>query len=116
MLLHHCICISCFTLHNQINYITFHVSFGNYLKKEKSSLCYLNFHFITLLIYYGIILTHQGNITKYLKVTQAQYSRYEMGINTIPIKKLASLAKFYDTSIDYLVGLTDERKPYPKIK
>ena len=39
-----------------------------------------------------------------------------MGINTIPIEKLASLAKFYDTSIDYLVGLTDERKPYPKNK
>jgi hypothetical protein len=39
-----------------------------------------------------------------------------MGINTIPIEKLASLSKFYDTSIDYLVGLTDERKPYPKNK
>ncbi len=58
----------------------------------------------------------QIDIAKYLKVTQAQYSRYEMGINTIPIEKLASLAKFYDTSIDYLVGLTDERKPYPRIK
>ena len=56
----------------------------------------------------------QTDIAKYLKVTQAQYSRYEMGINTIPIEKLASLSKFYDTSIDYLVGLTDERKPYPK--
>ena len=39
-----------------------------------------------------------------------------MKINTIPIEKLASLAKFYDTSIDDLVGLTDERKPYPKNK
>lgn len=58
----------------------------------------------------------QIDIAKYLKVTQAQYSRYEMGINTIPIEKLASLVKFYDTSIDYLVGLTDERKPYPKNK
>lgn len=58
----------------------------------------------------------QIDIAKYLKVTQAQYSRYEMGINTIPIEKLASLAKFNDTSIDYLVGLTDERKPYPKNK
>ncbi len=58
----------------------------------------------------------QIDIAKYLKVTQAQYSRYEMGINTISIEKLASLAKFYDTSIDYLVGLTDERKPYPKNK
>lgn len=58
----------------------------------------------------------QIEIAKYLKVTQAQYSRYEMGINTIPIEKIALLAKFYETSIDYLVGLTDERKPYPRKK
>ena len=56
----------------------------------------------------------QTDIAKYLKVTQAQYCRYEMGLNTIPIEKPASLAKLYDTSIDYLVGLTDERKPYSK--
>lgn len=56
----------------------------------------------------------QNDIAKILKVTQAQYCRYEMGINSIPIEKLACLAKFYDTSIDYLVGLTDERKSYPK--
>jgi transcriptional regulator with XRE-family HTH domain len=58
----------------------------------------------------------QMEIAKYLKVTQAQYSRYEMGINTIPIEKIALLAKLYDTSIDYLMGLTDERKPYPRRK
>lgn len=58
----------------------------------------------------------QMEIAKYLKVTQAQYSRYEMGINTIPIEKIALLAKLYDTSIDYLMGLTDERKPYPRKK
>lgn len=58
----------------------------------------------------------QIEIAKYLKVTQAQYSRYEMGINTIPIEKIALLAKLYDTSIDYLMGLTDERKPYPRRK
>ena len=39
-----------------------------------------------------------------------------MGINTIPIEKIALLAKLYDTSIDYLMGLTDERKPYPRRK
>ena len=58
----------------------------------------------------------QMEIAKYLKVTQAQYSRYEMGINTMPIEKIALLAKLYDTSIDYLMGLTDERKPYPRRK
>lgn len=58
----------------------------------------------------------QIEIAEYLKITQAQYSRYEMGINTIPIEKIAMPAKFYDTSVDYLLGLTDERKPYPKKK
>lgn len=56
----------------------------------------------------------QAEIAALLKVTQAQYSRYEMGINIIPIEKLVILAKFYDTSIDYLLGLTDERRPYPE--
>ncbi len=56
----------------------------------------------------------QADIAKILKVTQAQYCRYEIGVNSIPIEKLAMLAKLYNTSIDYLVGLTDERKPYPK--
>jgi len=56
----------------------------------------------------------QIEIANKLKVTQAQYSRYELGINTIPIDKLNKLANFYNTSIDYLLYRTDERKPYPK--
>ena len=56
----------------------------------------------------------QIDIAKILKVTQAQYCRYEMGTNSIPVEKLVILAKFYNTSVDYLLGLTDERKPYPE--
>lgn len=56
----------------------------------------------------------QIEIAKILKVTQAQYCRYEMGVNEIPVEKLVVLAQFYKTSVDYLIGLTDERKPYPK--
>lgn len=56
----------------------------------------------------------QIDLAKLLKVTQAQYSRYELGVNIIPIEKLVILAKFYNTSIDYLVGITDERKAYSK--
>lgn len=56
----------------------------------------------------------QIDIAKYLKVTQAQYSRYELGINLIPIDKLDMLANFYNTSIDYLLCRTDEKKPYSK--
>ena len=55
-------------------------------------------------------------VAKILKVTQAQYSRYEQGLNVIPIEKLNVLANLYNTSIDYLVYRTDERKPYPKPK
>ena len=55
----------------------------------------------------------QSEIAKVLKVTQAQYCRYEMGTNSIPVEKLVILAKFYNTSVGYLLGLTDERKPYP---
>ena len=56
----------------------------------------------------------QIDIAKLLKKTQAQYSRYEMGINTIPLDKINKLADFYNTSIDYLLSKTDEKKPYPK--
>jgi len=56
----------------------------------------------------------QKDIANVLKITQVQYSRYETGIRLIPIDKLKKLAEFYNTSIDYLVCLTDIRKPYPK--
>lgn len=57
---------------------------------------------------------YQKDIAKVLHTTQKQYSLYETGVRLIPIDKLVTLAKYYDTSIDYLLGLTDERKPYPK--
>ncbi len=57
---------------------------------------------------------YQKDVANVLNISQVQYSRYETGIRLIPIDKLAKLAKFYNTSIDYLVGFTDERKPYSK--
>ena len=56
----------------------------------------------------------QEHIAKVLKIKQEQYSKYETGIRIIPIYHLIKLASYYNTSIDYLLGLTDERKPYPK--
>ncbi len=56
----------------------------------------------------------QKDIAKVLNITQQQYSKYELGIRIIPTEKLVKLAKFYDTSIDYLLGRTDIRKPFPK--
>ena len=57
---------------------------------------------------------YQKDIAKILNTSQKQYSLYETGIRLIPIDKLVTLAKYYNTSTDYLLGLTDERKPYPK--
>ena len=56
----------------------------------------------------------QKDIAKMLGITQVQYSRYETGVRIIPIYHLEKLAQFYNTSIDYLIGLTDVRKAYPK--
>lgn len=55
----------------------------------------------------------QKDIAAYLKCTQVCYSNYEMGKRDIPTDVLKALALFYDTSVDYLLGLTDEEKPYP---
>ena len=56
----------------------------------------------------------QNEVAKILNTSQVQYSRYETGIRLIPIDKLNILAEFYNTSVDYLICRTDERKPYPK--
>ena len=56
----------------------------------------------------------QSDIAKILKTTQQQYSKYELGIQVLPLEKINILANYYNTSIDYLIGRTDERKPYPK--
>lgn len=56
----------------------------------------------------------QRDIAKILDVPQQNYSRYELGIIKMPIEKYVMLAKFYNVSIDYLVGLTDEKKIYPR--
>ena len=56
----------------------------------------------------------QSDVANALGIKQQQYSEYEIGKRLIPINYLYDLAIFYDTSIDYLVGKTDVRIPYPK--
>ena len=51
----------------------------------------------------------QSKIADILGCTQQTYSRYETGEITIDIYSLEKLAKFYNTSIDYLVGLSDKK-------
>lgn len=59
---------------------------------------------------------NQKQIADMLNIHQTTYSDYELGNLNIPVTVLCKLADFYDTSIDYLVGRTNELKPYPKPK
>ena len=54
----------------------------------------------------------QRQMAEYLQIHQTTYSDYELGNLNIPIEVFIKLARFYKTSIDYLVGLTDTPKPY----
>ena len=54
----------------------------------------------------------QQDIADFLHVKQNTYSQYETGRHQIPIDILIQLARYYHTSVDYLLGLTDQRKPY----
>ena len=56
----------------------------------------------------------QKDVAAYLKCTQVCYSNYEIGKRDIPTDVLKALALFYDTSVEYLLELTDEAKPYPR--
>lgn len=55
----------------------------------------------------------QKQIAELLNTTQQVYSRYETGENDLPLHHLITLAKFYKTSTDFLLGLTSEKKAYP---
>lgn len=58
----------------------------------------------------------QANVAQALICVQQAYSDYELGKRTIPPEVLITLAQLYHTSVDYLLGLTDEVKPYPRVK
>ncbi|WP_088224884.1 helix-turn-helix transcriptional regulator [Desulfosporosinus sp. FKB] len=54
----------------------------------------------------------QQQVAQYLLCDQSLYSKYERGERDVPLNIMIKLAQFYVTSIDYLVGLTEEKKPY----
>ena len=58
----------------------------------------------------------QRQIGEVIGLSQTGYSKYETGENDIPTETLITLADFYGTSVDYLLGLTDQKQPYPKSK
>ncbi|MCI5844592.1 MAG: helix-turn-helix domain-containing protein [Oscillospiraceae bacterium] len=57
---------------------------------------------------------YQKDLANYLHCSQVAYSHYELGKRDIPTNILIQLANFYHTSIDYLLGQTDEKQPYPR--
>ncbi len=57
---------------------------------------------------------YQKDIAKLLGISQQYYSEYENGKRPIPVIHLIKLAKFYNVSLDYLVGLTNNSKPYTR--
>ncbi len=56
----------------------------------------------------------QTEISQLLKVGQKTYSDYELGRTRIPVDSLIILAKLYNVSMDYICGVSDSRKPFPK--
>ena len=52
----------------------------------------------------------QKHLAEYLHCSQVAYSRYELGTRDIPTQVLIDLAKFYNTTTDYILGLTDNLK------
>lgn len=56
----------------------------------------------------------QQAVADFLGMKQPQYSRYERGLRDVPTDVLIRLAQFYNTSTDYILGLTNSSKPYNK--
>lgn len=56
----------------------------------------------------------QTDIARMLNMSQTGYSKYETGENDIPTRVLIELAEFYQTSVDYLLDRTNQKKAYPK--
>lgn len=54
----------------------------------------------------------QQQVSDYLMCDQSLYSKYERGEREVPLELMVKLAKLFETSIDYLVKLTDHKQPY----
>ncbi len=55
----------------------------------------------------------QAAVGEQINVPQRTYAYYESGERMIPPQTLIALAKFYHVSVDYLLGITDQKAPYP---
>ena len=55
----------------------------------------------------------QKTVASYLLCDQSLYSKYERGERPLPLELADRLADYFGTSVDYLLGRTDEKSPYP---
>lgn len=58
----------------------------------------------------------QKEIAKFLKISRSAYANYENGLRNIPIEILSQIADYHKTSVDFLIGKTDIKEPYPHSK
>jgi len=58
----------------------------------------------------------QAQMAEVLGCSQQTYSRYENGKGQMTYEALSQLADYFGTSVDYLLGRTEEKRPYPKSK
>ena len=56
----------------------------------------------------------QKQVAQILGISQNTYSQYEIGVLNYPVDALMKLADFYGVSVDYLLGRTTKKEPYPK--
>ena len=56
----------------------------------------------------------QQNLADGLHINRRTYSAYENGVNSMTPETLIKIARFYDVSVDYLLELTDEKRPYKR--
>lgn len=58
----------------------------------------------------------QADMAKLLNIHQTTYSGYELGTCNIPNQTLVRLAEYFETSVDYLLDVTDDPRPYSRRK
>ena len=56
----------------------------------------------------------QKQVAEYLNIKQNTYSQYEIGVLNYPLDAVGKLADLYGVSVDYLLGRTNRKEPYPK--
>lgn len=58
----------------------------------------------------------QKDVAKVLNIDRSTYSTWEIGLKIIPLKHLNTLSNYYDTSMDYILGLTNKKTKYTKLE